>query len=321
MPLIPGRPEKHYIFVGRIIGGLVVIGGALIATQFDSILQILKFMWEINVMVAASFWLGMKWRRATKTAAWASIGTTAVLFFVLPIIVPVFAASLRSNEILLETTHPEPIVRTYTVRQMDVDERMAEIEKFNELSAADKAGLTAPVALKVDEEFTKTYKLPNKSIFWTKGIKTNGHEQRQGYGMLNLELLLIDKLGGDLSTNPYALNETIRIAIRMLVPFIVLVFFSLITKRDDKEMLDRFFVKMKTPVNTDHDADAKEMDISLANPDRFNYKKLLPNSDWEFDKWTKQDSVGFAISVAGVFLVIGLLLFLINHSLNLVHNL
>jgi len=311
-PLLSGKSEMHYIFVGRMIGGLVVIGSALIATQFDSILQMLKFMWEVNVMVAASFWLGMKWRRATKTAAWASITATAVLFFILPIIIPAVAPSLKINEALLQTTHPEPIVRTYTVRQMDVDERAAQIEKFNELDNADKAAATAPVALQVGDEFSKTYKLPNKSIYWTKGIKTNGAKQRQGYGMLNLELLLIDKLGGDLSANPYALNETIRIAIRTTVPFIVLILVSLMTKRDDKKMLDRFFVKMKTRVNKDHDADAKEIQLSYADPDRFNHKKLFPGSDWEFDKWTREDTVGFAVSVIGVFVVVGLLIFLVT---------
>jgi SSS family solute:Na+ symporter len=311
-PLVSGKSEKHYIFVGRVIGGLVVIGGALIATQFDNILQILKFMWEVNVMVAASFWLGMKWRRATKTAAWASIGVTAILFFVLPIILPAFVTSLKTNDALLQTTHPAPIVRTYTANQMDIDGRDAEIEKFNKLSAAGKAAATAPVALHAGDEFTKTYKLPSKSIYWTKGIKTNPDGQMQGYGMLNMELLLVDKLGGDLSAKPYALNETIRIAIRMVVPFIVLIVVSLLTRRDDKKMLDRFFVKMKTRVIIDHDEDAKAMQLSYANPDRFNHKKLFPDSDWELDKWTKEDTIGFAISVAGVFAVVSFLIFLVT---------
>ncbi|MCD4830391.1 MAG: sodium:solute symporter family protein [Anaerohalosphaeraceae bacterium] len=312
MPSIPGRSEKHYVFVGRIIGGLVVIGGALIATQFDSILQILKFMWEINVMVAASFWLGMKWRRATRKAAWASIVTTAVLFFVLPLIVPVLVPSLRTNDALLETTHPAPVVRTYTAHQMDVDVRMVEIEKWDRLNTAGMAETIRPVVLRVGDEFTRTYKLPVKSIFWTKGVKANGQKQRQGYGMLSLELLLIDKLGGNLSANPYALNETIRIATRTTVPFIVLVIVSFLTKRDDKKMLDRFFVKMKTRVSRDHDTDAREMQLSYANPDRFNDRKLFPNSDWEFDKWTREDAVGFTLSVVTVFVVIGFLMLLIG---------
>ena len=72
-------------------------------------------------------------------------------------------------------------------------------------------------------------------------------------------LLLLDKLGYNLSANPYALNETIRIATRTIVPFVVLILISFLTKRDDKKMLDRFFVRMKTRVIIDHDADAEEI--------------------------------------------------------------
>lgn len=123
--------------------------------------------------------------------------------------------------------------------------------------------------------------------------------------MLNLELLLIDKLGFDLSANPYALNETIRILVRTFIPFMIMIFVSLMTRRDDKKLLDKFFVRMKTQVNTDHAIDAVELEKSFANPDRFNHKKLFPNSDWEFDKWDKTDTIGFSVSIVlcvGIFL-------------------
>ena len=71
-------------------------------------------------------------------------------------------------------------------------------------------------------------------------------------------------------------------------------------------------VKMKTQVNKDRDIDDKEMEMSLANPDRFNYRKMFPNSDWEFDKWNKEDTVGFMLSVLCVFAVVGLMMFLVT---------
>jgi len=311
-PLVPNKPEKHYISMGRIIGALVVIGGALIATQFDNILQVLKFALEINVMVAASFWIGMKWRRATKTAAWASIGLTTVLFFILPLLLPMMMPSLKTNDALMQTTHPEPLVRKYSAKQLDVDQRNMDIAAFNKLSSDQRATATAPIALTAGDSFSKTYMLPSKSIYWTKGIKTNDDGQSQGGGMLNLELLLFNKLGGNLSGNPYALNETIRIIMKTVFPFIVLILVSYMTKRDDKKMLDKFFVKMKTKVNTDHAEDAKALRLSYENPDRFNYRKLFPNTDWEYDKWTKEDGVGFAISIATVFVVLALLMFLVS---------
>ena len=92
----------------------------------------------------------------------------------------------------------------------------------------------------------------------------------------------------------------------------ILLIIALLTKPDDKKMLDRFFVKMKTEVLADHAADAKELEKSYANPARFDHKKLFPNSNWEFDKWDKVDYVGLSISVLGVFAVIGVLTFLVT---------
>ncbi len=305
-PLNPLRSERHYVMVGRVIGGLVVIGGALLATQFDTILQILKFMWEFNVMVAASFWLGMKWRRANKTAAWCSIVATAVLFYILPLLIPNIFPSLRSNSYLLKTTDPGPVVRTYPAREMDISQRRREIEQWQQLEVQDRAGRLCPAELKMGEKFSKTYTLEKKHIFWNKGAG-NEDGRLQGKGILYLELIGLDKAGFDLSRNPYALNETIRIVIRTFVPFVIFIVVALLTAPDDKKRLDRFFVKMKTVVLIDCREDACELELSYANPHRFDSQKIFPNSNWEFDKWDKVDIIGFSVSVAVVFAIVFLL--------------
>jgi len=311
-PLLIGRSERHYILVGRVVGGLVVMGGALLSTQFDSLLQIMKFMWEVNVMVAASFWLGMKWRRANKTAAWCSIVSTALFFYLLPLLLPNLFSSLRSHSYLLKTTNPSPLVQTYTAREMDVEARQAEIEKWQGLAAKGLTDQPQPRPLQVGDSFQKTFYIEKKFIFWTKGAAQGTNGQLQGRGLLNLELVLLDKMGLDLAENPNALNETLRILIRTSVPFFILIFVALLTKPDDRKRLDRFFVKMKTVVKTDHEEDRRELELSYANPDRFNYKKLFPNSSWELDRWDKTDIVGFLISVCMVFVVIGLMGLLVS---------
>ncbi len=118
---------------------------------------------------------------------------------------------------------------------------------------------------KAGQTYEKTYVLGSQSIFWTKGIKADAEGNRYGSGMLSLELVLLDKMGFDLQKNPYALNETIRILIRTLTPFAVLIGVSFLTRRDDKTMLDRFYVKMKTQVHTDPQEDARQMELSYAN--------------------------------------------------------
>jgi len=136
--LVTGKPEAHYVTVGRVVGAGVVIGGALIATQFDTILQQLKLWWELNVMVAAAFWVGMKWRRATRPAAWSSMVVTMVTFFLLPMTLPKLVPSLRSHEGLLKTTNAHEITRQYSATQMDVEERAAAIRAWDMNKAGER---------------------------------------------------------------------------------------------------------------------------------------------------------------------------------------
>lgn len=311
-PLFPNKSESHYIWIGRIAGGAVLIGAALIATQFDSILQILKFMWEVNVTVAASFWLGMKWRRANLKAAWVSIGFTSILFFILPALLSIFWSGLTLEDSLLTTTNPAPVVCEYNAKVPDVQARLNEISVWKNLSAKERENITAPVQLEVGDKFAKTYILPKKAIFWTKGIKISDNGQLAGSGMLNIELVLLDRIGFDLSKNSYAMNETIRIIIRTVVPFLLFFLVVFYTKWERNDRVDRFFAKMKTKVADNHELDIKELNLSYSNPERFDYMKILPKSDWEFDKWDKEDIIGFSISVVGVLAVIGLLILLVS---------
>jgi solute:Na+ symporter, SSS family len=311
-PLVAGKSEHHYVSVGRIMGGLVVIGGALLATQFGSLLQMLKFMWEVNVMVAASFWLGMKWRRANKIAAWCSIISTAVLFFVLPLVLPNVVPSLRTNPHLLETTHPKPTARTYTARAMDVAARRAEIAQWEKLVTKGQTHQPRPAPLHLGQTFEKTFYPGKKFIFWTQGAVLGPDGRYRGQGLLNLELVALQKMGLDLARYPNALSETLRILVRTFIPFCILIVVALLTRPDDRRRLDLFFAKMKTEVSRDPETDAQEMALSYAHPDRFRHKNLFPNSSWELDKWDKTSVVGFLISVAVVFLIICFMKLLIS---------
>ncbi|MFC1552521.1 sodium:solute symporter [Candidatus Latescibacterota bacterium] len=311
-PLVSGKSEEHYLKMGRILGAVVVIGGAVIATQFDSILQMLKFIWEFNVILAASFWLGMKWRRATRISAWYSIIVTMVLFFILPILLPVSIPWIRTDSDMLKMTNPAPMVRSYTVREMDVAEREKAIETWDRLSVSALAEGARPEQLTAGQVFERTYVLERKSIFWTKGISRTENGSLIGRGNLNTELVLLDKLGFKLVDNSHALNQTIRIVIRTVLPFLVLIAAALLTKPDDKKMLDRFFVKMKTVVIRDRAADNEEMEKSYASPGRFDHLKLFPGSNWEFDKWDKVDSIGFTVSVLVALGIVGILVLMIS---------
>jgi len=85
---------------------------------------------------------------------------------------------------------------------------------------------------------------------------------------------------------------------------------SMFGKPVDKARLDRFFVKMKTPVIGTREDDAKELAISYANPTRFDHIKLFPKSDWEWCKIEKSDIKAifwfslWGIAILGVFFTV-----------------
>ncbi len=312
-PLAQGKSEKHYVWVGRILGGIFLVGGALIATQFDSILEILKFVWEFFVIFAAAFWLGLKWRRANRQGAWASILVTLFLFYLLPVLVPICFPSMKQNADLLTQTEPTPIVRSYVARDIDVEERLKEIADWNSLNEEGMAVGGCPKQLKIGEEFTKTFDLPSKAIFWSKQPARNDDGELEARGYLFPELFLLYKIGVPLNLKPYALNETTRMLIRLIFPFILMIIVSLLTEPQTDEKTLRFFIKMRTRVRgLGPEVDKEDLEKAYANPEKTEATLAFPNTSLEVYKWNKQDIIGFVISVVVVFVVIGTLFFVVS---------
>jgi Na+/proline symporter len=71
-PLRPGRPERHYITVGRIAAVAVVTGGVIFAYRLPGVVAGLEVFWKISAMMGIAFWLGLFWRRTTVAGAWAA---------------------------------------------------------------------------------------------------------------------------------------------------------------------------------------------------------------------------------------------------------
>jgi hypothetical protein len=280
---------------------VILVGSAVLAMWFDTILQMLKFVWEFNAILAAAFWCGIKWRGANRHGAWASMATALLLFALLPACAPVLAPSLRTNEALLKRTEPAPVTHTYRASRKDVRDREAEIERWrNAGQAGERPG---PIA--TGDPVTRTFQPPRKAIFWSKGIQPV-EGRPQGEGLLYLDMVLVDRVT-DLARYPYAVIETIRVCIRIVLPFAVLILVSLLTPSDGEQLLHRFFMKMRTPVRLDRAEDARQVELSLADPARHRDRLLLPNTRLEYFRWTREDAIGFALSVLTVFAIIGLL--------------
>jgi len=81
-PLRANKSEKHYVFVGRIIALLIVLGGVWSAYSLESVVQGLEIFWKIAPMMGIAFWLGLFWRRTTAAGAWASTLAAFAMWFV-----------------------------------------------------------------------------------------------------------------------------------------------------------------------------------------------------------------------------------------------
>ena len=306
-PFTAKKSETHYLWAGRLSGGIYLIGAAIVTTQFDEILQILKFVWEFFVIFAAAFWLGLKWRRANVKAAWASIIATFSLFYMIPIIIAVIPG-VDTTPSLLKKTQPEPVERIYTAKVIDVTNRNKEIEQWIEIEKLGRAIGERPQKIEEGEKIQAYFSLPQKSIFWSKGIKNGDGEQEYGSGYIFLELYFIDSLGFDLSQNPYALNESIRLMIRLIFPFLILIIVALLTKPDEESLKVKFFNKMRIRVNPNgKEADDHDIEQGLENPASTEQALIFPKSEWEFYRWNKKDWFGFMISWIMVLVIIAAL--------------
>jgi len=81
-PLAPGRPDRHYLRVGRLVSLAVVAGGVGAAFALPDVREGLRWFWRISAMMGVAFWLGLFWRRTTVAGAWAATLTAVAVLLV-----------------------------------------------------------------------------------------------------------------------------------------------------------------------------------------------------------------------------------------------
>ena len=132
----------------------------------------------------------------------------------------------------------------------------------------------------------------------------------QGQGSLKLNLLFYKPFGLDLGSQSSSTLNALELVPRIVMPFVVMIVFSLITPRNSRDALNRYYVKMKTPVGSDPEHDKAEMEKSYADPTRFDHKKLFPGTGLEFQRPSLLDAGGFILCLLTCFAIIGVVLLL-----------
>lgn len=119
-----------------------------------------------------------------------------------------------------------------------------------------------------------------------------------GRGRFHLELHLLALAGIDVAELSASNRFAARFFFNALSPFVLLIGLSLMTRAPDRDRVDQFFGKMKTPVAATPEADEAEMALTRSQPSRFDHLKLFPRSAWEFSRWDRTDAIGFAVCCA-----------------------
>ena len=128
----------------------------------------------------------------------------------------------------------------------------------------------------------------------------------RGQGNFKLDFLLFQWLRIDLTSLTNPTLDTLQLPVKIILPFASMILFSLVSHPNNKASLDRYYAKMKTPVQPDPEEDRQALEESFANLDQIRSKKLFPNSNLEFQKPSMADLIGFVFSLSVCFAIIGL---------------
>ena len=348
----PAASERTYVMVGRLTGASIVVAAVIVSLTMMDVFKQLELTWRVPLLVAAPFWLGMYWRRATSAATWATIIFCLLAFFVIPWVAPVVIPGLRTNQ---RFTRTNDVVITTTTRQAapsDVARSEAAIRLWKQrheeiLNSVDpsKREVTLqelgpqPVQRILGEDFTESTREGGQPVYWsikkvtpidadsnplsdvapqtvdivqvdervTRVIQRYPPDVRlKASGNFRFDFLLYDMMGLDLTRMS---SKTLRVLEQppiIVTPFLVMFLMSLVTPRNRQQVLDRYYVKMKTPVDPDPEEDQRQMELSYNDPTRFDHRRLFPGTGLEFQKPRVSDVIGFVACVAVCFGIVGL---------------
>jgi SSS family solute:Na+ symporter len=287
-PFRQGKTEKHYLFVGRIIIALTLLGGIAVALYIDNLLELFKYIISIPAIFGASIWLGFVWRRLTKRAVFVQVFICLLIYAVIPNLFQSLNWATHNPAFLVETK-PQSIHVTAKAQAGDVEAGQADFLG----QPIEKQHFIAPTGIFFDEIARINPADPDSS--------------RMGLGRFHAEIWVLSWFGLDFSPLKKSQLVAVRFFFDALFPFFLLFFLSFITKPVSKKNLDRFFAKMHTPVQKNQEEENNALEAAYKNPDKYRHQKLFPKSQWEILKPTKMDALGFG----GSWILVGIIIVLL----------
>jgi len=287
-PFVSEKSEKHYLIIGRVVIGFTLVGGIAVAMFVNNLLELFKYIISIPAIFGAAIWLGFIWRRLTKWAVIIQVVICTIIYAVIPNLFQGMD-SIKYNEKFLVETEPMEITITTEALTEDVI-----------LGIADFVG----------QEIEKQHTIPPTGILFEQVARidpSNPGSKKVGVGRFQAEVWVMSWFGIDFTHCKKSQLVATRFFFSALFPILLLVILSLFTKPVDKESLNRFFAKMRTPVQPSPEEELKAIEESFRNTEQLNKKKIFPGSQWELMKPTKLDYIGFG----GSWVLVGLVIFLL----------
>ena len=287
-PLFPKRSEKHYLLVGRAVIGVSLLGGIGAAMFVDNLLELFKYFISIPAIFGAPIWLGITWRRLTKTAVKIEVVVCFLLFAIIPNLFLGLDWARKNPDFLVQTEGQSHVFKTPALIE-DV-----------ELGRATAVG----------DSIEKEVWIEPKGIFFEKVVRENPEDPNSpliGMGRFEAEIWVMSWFGIDFTTFSKAQLVAVRFFFVAFFPFLLLFGISFATRPVGKAHLDYFYGKLFTPVQPTDEEDKRAVAYTAANPDSIRAKKLFPDSNWEFAKPDRMDWIGFG----GSWAMVGFILFLL----------
>ncbi len=70
--------ESRELKIARLSSILIVIGGVTVALTIPSVVQGLKYLWQITAYFGIAFWMAIIWKKSNRYAVWASLTVTVL---------------------------------------------------------------------------------------------------------------------------------------------------------------------------------------------------------------------------------------------------
>ena len=293
LPLRPQTTDKRQLLFGRLVIFIVLIGGIGFAYAVDDIFVVFKYVLSIGTVVGPALWLVYFWRRLSTKAVIIQMVLSIMITVVVPNIIPAIG-SLRQSPALTQETKAYTEVTRVRAKESDV-----------------KNGLAKSVGEKIEKSVT----VQPVAIYFETVARIDPKDPqslKEGKGIFKFQLWMLGKLGLDLENFSKAWLSTASFAFDIIFPFIILFIASLLTKPNSEKVLREFYGRVHTPAVADKELDAREVQKRIDDPEIAERNKIFPHSNWEFPKPTRQDIWGFAACWAGVLVIIGLYVLIMN---------